>query len=66
MDTSIESLIDDLAARTTIRDYGDIRYVIATQPQSQMASLTLALGAQSGHNPTRLNAFGIRADGSSS
>lgn len=45
MDTPTESLIDDLAARTTIDDCGDFRYVIATLSQSQMASLTLDLGA---------------------
>ncbi|MCJ1464627.1 hypothetical protein MMC07_003240 [Pseudocyphellaria aurata] len=66
MDTSNESLIDDLAARTKICDYGDFEYVIATQPQSCMASLTLALGAQFSHNPKLLDAFGIRADGSPS
>jgi len=32
MDASTDSSIDDLAARTTVKDYGNIRYVMACQP----------------------------------
>ena len=54
--------IDDLAARTTIDEYGDIRFVMARQPQLQSAVLTPAFGGQYGHNPGLFDTFTIRAD----
>lgn len=43
MDASTDSSIDELAARTTVKDYGNIRYLIAYQPYSQLGVLTPAL-----------------------
>lgn len=41
MDSSADPSIDDLADCTTVKDYGDLRYVIARQ-QSHLAMLTPA------------------------
>ena len=62
MDPSTDSFMDDLAARTTIKDYGNIRYVMARSLQSQLAALTPAFGEQYRHNPRLLDTFRIRAN----
>lgn len=58
MDTFADST-DCLAACTIIEDYGNIRYVMTRQPQSQLATLMPALTEQSRHNSKLFYTFRI-------
>ena len=66
MNSSAESSIYNLAALTTVNNYGDIRYVIAPFQHSQFAMLvlTLTFGRQYCFNPRLLDTLRIRASSS--
>ena len=65
MDSLSDSSIDDLAARATVKIYGDIKYVMprdGSPTSEQLAALTPASVGQYHHDPRPRGTFRVRAN----
>ena len=65
MESSTDSSVDDLAARATVKNYGDIRYVMprdGSPTSGQLPALTPASVGQYYHDPRPRDTFRVRAN----